>query len=435
MLIADEMGLGKTLEALTLAAIDFQQGQAKRALVVAPATLKFNWAEEIAALTTFSVDVLNGTPNKRNKMLAGWAAGEGSDVLVVNYEQVKPHLYVLNQLDFDIVIFDEAHYLKNPRAARTKACHKLQASRFFVLTGSPVLNRVDELWSLLHVVEPRKFPNYWSFRNRYCKMGGFQGRQVVGTQHEDELKAKLADVMIRRTKDECLDLPEKIHTTIRVHMGKKQRALYDQILHEWRYSVPDVLAPQDIELAMTQLLRLKQVCSTPHNLGHPDDSAKLDVAIERAMEIHDNGKPVVIFTQFRGTLNALRERLGRYMPTPHLDGGLKIDQRAQQVEAWRKLGGALCCMLQVAGTGLTLTEADTVIFVDKLWTPKLNEQAEDRLHRIGQTSTVNVVDIITADSVEARIEKILREKTELFDAIVGGAAAWKADLIKEMISE
>jgi len=432
MLIADEMGLGKTLEALTIAAIDFQVGRATRVLVVTPATLKFNWQAEIDGLTNFSAEVLNGTPDRRAEQLLDWAAGEGSDILIVNYEQVKPHLNVLNKLRFDIVIFDEAHYLKNPRAARTKACHKLQARRFFPMTGSPVLNKVDELWSLLHIVAPRKFPGYWAFKNRYCLMGGFQGKVVVGVQHEKELTEKLSKVMIRRTKDEVLDLPEKLHIPIVVEMGKKQRALYDEIYHQWRYSVPDDPTPQEIAMAMTQLLRLKQVCSTPANLEHPDNSAKLDVAVDRAREIADNGKPVVLFTQFRGTLRALTERLASTMQTYQLHGDVSMPNRQQTVETWKFAGGALCAMIQVAGVGLTLTAADTVIFIDKLWTPKLNEQAEDRLHRIGQKNTVSVLDIIAADSIEWRIEQILREKTELFDSIVGGAANWQGDLVREL---
>jgi len=433
VLIADEMGLGKTLEALTIAAVEFQVDRAMRVLIVTPAGLKLNWLGEINGMTNFTSQVLEGGPARRAETLLDWCAGEGFDILVVNYEQVKPHLAALNKLKFDVVIFDEAHYLKNPRAARTKACHKLQAKRFLPLTGSPVLNKVDELWSLLHIVAPREFPNYWAFRRRYCQMGGYQGKVVVGVLHEEELKKRLAKVMIRRTKDEVLDLPDKLHAPVVVEMGKKQRRLYDEIFNEWRYSVPDDPTPTEIQMAMVQLLRLKQVCSTPANLEHPDDSAKLDMAVERAMEVIENGKPVVLFTQFRGTLEALQKRLTQETMAFQMHGGLNIRERNEQVEAWRHSGGALCCMIQVAGVGLTLTEADTVIFIDKLWTPKLNEQAEDRLHRIGQDSTVTVVDIIVANSIESRIEQILREKTALFDSIVGGATGWQAGLVKELV--
>lgn len=435
LLIADDMGLGKTVEALAIAAVDFQQNRATRILIVTPATLKWNWFDEIEKLTTFHARVLDGSKPRRLAELGRWADGDDADILIVNYEQVKGHLDDLNDLNFDIVIFDEAHYIKNPRSKRTKACHRLRARRFFPMTGTPMLNRVDELWSLLHVAAPRDFPNYWKFRTRYCQMGGFQGKQVVGTLNEKELIEKLSKVMIRREKHEVLDLPDKVRTPIHVVMPKSQRELYDDILHKWRYETPDNPSGLEVENAMVQLLRLKQVCSSPYNLTeNPEDkSVKVEVATERCVELWASKRPSVVFTQFRGTQKQMGQAaLKAGIPAFGIHGGMSADARREQIRRWRTDGGAFVAMLQVGSQGLTLTEADTVIFLDKLWTPGLNTQAEDRLHRIGQTETVNVIDIQARDTIETRIEQILASKSKLADLIVGGAAEWKAQLIKEM---
>lgn len=163
-LLADEMGLGKTIQSMTVAALDFDAGWAKRVLVLTPAPIKFNWDQDLELHTLFDVVVLDGPPEKRAKMLDDFDA----DVLIVNYDLLHKHLDQFNDMNFDIVICDEAHALKNPKAVRTKAVHKLQAKRFFMLTGSPVLNRADELWSILHRIDPSAFPSYWKFINRYC---------------------------------------------------------------------------------------------------------------------------------------------------------------------------------------------------------------------------------------------------------------------------
>jgi hypothetical protein len=166
-LLADEMGLGKSLQALTVAAIDYELGFAKRTLIVCPATLKGNWLEEVEEHTKFSALVLEGTPTQRNKQLMQFASGMW-DILIVNYEQVRPHKDEINALDFDISVWDEAHYLKNHSSKRTKAALGVHTRRRFFLTGSPMLNRADELWTILHMIDPTTYPDYWRFRNRYC---------------------------------------------------------------------------------------------------------------------------------------------------------------------------------------------------------------------------------------------------------------------------
>jgi hypothetical protein len=175
--VSDEEGLYLTndfivthnsLQALTVAAIDFERGTAHRVLIVCPATLKDNWAGEIEKHTKFNAAVLAGDKPKRETLLRQFMTTDDYEILIVNYEQVKGHLDLINGCNFDIVIFDEAHYLKNPKSQRTKACHSISARRSFVLTGSPMLNQPNELWGLLHRINPLEFPKYWPFVNRFC---------------------------------------------------------------------------------------------------------------------------------------------------------------------------------------------------------------------------------------------------------------------------
>jgi SNF2 family DNA or RNA helicase len=441
-LLADEMGLGKSLQALTVAAVDFQRGWANRVLIVAPATLKGNWADEIEKHTSFTCHVLDGSPKQRAEQLAEFTC----DILIINYEQVKPHLDALNAMKFDIVIFDEAHYIKNRTAARTKAAHGLKIKRAFVLTGSPMLNQVDDLWGLLHRVDPAAFPNYWRFVNRYAVKGGYMDKQIIGVKNKAELQDLVDRVMIRRLKKDVLDLPDKQRIPIMVDFHPQQEKYYRQAEDEMQIDLPSNPDPMEIENVLSKMLRLKQICGTPATIGAEDDSFKLDRAVEMCQEIThhepDNpGEPVVVFTQFRGVLEAMRARLeAEGVPVYLLHGDVKISERSKVAKEWAKAKkpGVLLAMIQVAGVGLTLTAASKCIFLDKLWTPKLNEQAEDRLHRIGadKTRPVQIYEIIVRKSVEQRIETILRRKTKLFDTLIEGADSdWKQALIAAMTEE
>jgi SNF2 family DNA or RNA helicase len=430
-ILADEMGLGKSLQALTVAAIDFQMGYASRILIVAPASLKGNWQEEMEEHTRFTSVVLEGSPKKRQGIIEEFVNGD-AHALIVNYEQVIPHLEQLNAVGFDIAIYDEAHYLKNPSAKRTKASQGIVAKRHFLLTGSPMLGHVNDLWSLLYRIDP-SMEKYYSFRNRYCVFGGYKDKQIIGVKNRDELYGRLQRVMVRRIKSDVLDLPDKQHIIIRLDLSPLQRKLYDEIMDEMRLDAPDpaVASPMEIENALTKFLRLKQVCGTPAALEfeeatgvfYPDESAKLDRALEMVDEIvNELGEHVVVFTQFRAVQRCMVERLDkRGIKAAVLHGDVPANERVPAVTAWKKgEPAAMVAMLQVAGVGLNMTAARKAIFLDKLFVPKLNEQAEDRIHRIGQDTTqpVQIYQLAMRNTIEQRVERILKTKRQLFDDVV-----------------
>jgi SNF2 family DNA or RNA helicase len=352
-------------------------------------------------------------------------------------------------MGFDIGIFDEAHFIKNPKAHRTKACHKLKLKRAMVLTGSPMLNQANDLWGLLHRVDPAAFPRYWSFVNRYCVFGGYKDKQIVGPKNRTELNTIVQGVMIRRLKSDELDLPEKLYIPITVDFHPTQEKLYQQAEDELKIDIPDNPSPLEIENVLTKMLRLKQICGTPATIDGPDDSYKLDKAMEMLTELlaDDEDSPpehVVVFTQFRGVLKAMQDRLDAAnadpkvnfdAPTYTLHGDVPMADRQNVVRAWESgRPGVMLAMIQVAGVGLNMTAARTAIFLDKLWTPKLNEQAEDRLHRIGADKSrgpVQIYSIMVKKSVEQRVEAILRSKTKTFNDVVE-ESDWKKRLFAEL---
>jgi len=444
-LLADEMGLGKSLQALTVAAIDFERAWAKRVIIIAPASLKWNWEDEINLHSHFTSMVLDGSPKVREALLQEYIE-KGIDILIVNYEQVVAHLDIFNKIAFDIAVYDEAHYLKSYKSKRAKACRLLRASRNFLLTGSPLLNQVNELWSLLHIIDPAGFPDYWRFVNRYAVFGGYKDKQIVGVKNQGELQERLDAVMLRRLKKDVLDLPEKQYLTMKVDLHPEQIKLYKQAVEEMKIDVGGGGTAMEIENAMVRFLRLKQICGTTACIeGHDDNSTKLDMVIEKGLEVTDNGKPVVMFTQFRKVQECLVNRLGEEAavkkagkPIFTLNGDTPKDQRSAIVKQWgeSEQPAYLVAMLQVAGVGLNMTKANTGIFADKLFVPKLNEQAEDRFHRIGadKTQPVRIIDVIARNTIESRIESILRRKRKLFDTLVEDSS-WKRMLYRSVLEE
>lgn len=431
-MLGDEMGLGKSVQALTIAAIDFEMGSASKVLVVAPASLKWNWAAEIAEHTHFTCLVLERwNATKRSEAIRDFT----EDILIVNYEQVVAHVSELNAVGFDIAIIDEAHYLAGHRSKRTRACHGLQVKRFFLLSGSFLLDQVDDLWSPLKLVT-NEFPSYYAFLNRYAVFGGYKDKDIVGIKNEAELVARLDEVMLRREKKDVLDLPEKVHIPIVVELHPEQRKLYDKARDELLIEVPDDPKPLELENALTKMLRLKQICGTTATIpGYGDNSVKLDVATERACELVRNGHKVVIFTQFREVLRCMADRLrANGVPVYEMHGDVKIEDRVPLVREWEAAPrpGVVVAMLQVAGVGLNMTAARHAIFLDKLWVPSLNAQAEDRLHRIGADKAagpIEIIHIMCRGTVESRVETILKRKSEIFDAVMGDSH-WKKRLLE-----
>lgn len=454
-LLADDMGLGKSLQALTLFCIDIKMGRAETLLVVCPVTLRDNWADEIEKFTRIPYTLLGEEPNpyrpgatrklsptKREAQLVDWLNQVGPRVLITNYDQLasSAHTDTFASQTFDVVIFDESHTIKNPLAKRTKACLAVRSKRTFFLTGTPILNQINEIWTTLHRIDPAQFPRYSWFRNRYCVFGGWKGKQIVGTKNEKEIIDFLGKYMIRRLKNDVLSRDKPTIVPVIVGLSDVQQDLYDSTVEDLLLESPtgQVL---DIENELTKFLRLKQICGTPYSIdpAFEDSSLKLDRVEEIVEELFLRGEKVVLFTQFRGVLECIVDRLNKrgLKPVFQLHGGVK--DRVPVVQEWSRVNGpaAICCMSQVAGVGLNMVAASHAIRVDKLWVPGLNQQLVDRLDRIGQTNPVVVYDMLAKGTVEHRIEQILKGKERLVDKIVEGSVSMRRiiEMLKEQMQD
>lgn len=420
-------------------------------LVVCPSSIKYNWEDEIQKFTTLGFIILDGTPKVREAQLLEFSSMTGPRVLVMNYEQVAKHLPFINNLKVDLAVFDEAHLLKNPKSARTKACESILAWRKLPMTGSPVLNRADELYVMLNMVEPGKHKTYWKFRQRYCVMGGYMDKAIVGVQNETELKAHLNRVMIRRLKKDVLDLPEVQVISKKVGLTALQRKLYDQVKDDELMDIGDGNGSVIIDNPLTKFLRLKQICGTTATVlaSGEDKSEKLDQVVADVTEVSEEGHKTVVFTQFRGVQGAFKARIDAMnasrlssgqtpIPIFLMHGDVPKADRQAMVKRWAAVDGPsiMCGMLQVMGVGLNMTASRHGFFIDKLFVPMLNQQAIDRLNRIGadETQSIQIFEYLVRGTIEARVERILTEKRELFDLLVE-PDDWHARLIAIMKEE
>jgi SNF2 family DNA or RNA helicase len=433
------MGLGKSLQSLTVFAIDVYRGWANTALIVCPVSLKGNWADEIEKFSRFPYILLEGSPTDRAKQLIQFDDLLGPKILICNYEQVVAHQKILDKFGFDVAIFDEAHYMQNPKSKRTEACLEVYSRRSFLLTGTPMLNHVNNLWALLNRIDPHGFPNYYKFINRYAVMGGYKNKQIIGVKNESELTERLQNLMLRRLKRDVLSLPEVQIIERRVDLLPEQKKLYDEVYNEMQLTRSDMDKPDSIENALTKFLRLKQICGTIKPFTGEDKSSKLELAVEDDIEILSNGERVVVFTQFREMQACYIERLRKQMEVPiyELHGDVPKAARSEIVKMWgmSKTPGVLVCMIQVAGIGLNMTAARHASFLDKLFVPGLNQQAIDRLHRIGasETQPVQVREYLARNTIENRVNQILRIKQKVAAEIVETDPDWKRKLVELMM--
>lgn len=433
-ILADDMGLGKSLQALAIYGMRLwmQQKHGKplgHMLVVSPVSLKYNWLDEIEKFTGYEGMVLEGTPAQRRKRLEMYANLPAPKVLIVNYEQVISHLKELNDLEFDMVAADEAHYLKNHKSKRTKAYRALKAKSHLMLTGTPLLNNPSELWVMLDRIQPNAWGTYWSFTRRYCVFGGYEGKQIMGVKNEAELRQKMKPVMLRRLKKDVLDLPEVQTIRRELRLLPEQRKVYNEIVEDMRIKEleDDEAGGGDIDNPLTKYLRLKQVCGTLATVLGPDRdvSCKLDAAVDDMHTFVSTGEKVVVFTQFRGVLAAYAKRLEKQFPNVplfYLHGDTDKNDRQNIAKQWAAVDGPAIIIgtFPVMSVGLNLTAAKVMQFLDKDYVPAINQQAIDRCNRIGASLTqpIQVFEYIAAGTAEERIEQLLSQKIAINDAVI-----------------
>ena len=452
-LLADDMGLGKTVQALT-AVYEYAERlgdpdtRERPRLVICPNSVKGSWANEVERWTNLPAYVIDAkTAEKRRYQIKKYSEDPGAS-LIINWEKLRAKRVkgkvemaepLLKEIDWLAVIADEAHRAKNRKSQQTLGLWQLQAPLKLALTGTPILNSPDEIWALLAWLRPEQYGRgggripYWTFYDQYVEYyeGPF-GRVITGARNPDALRFELSDKLVRRTKSQALDLPEKVRHFIDVPLHPKQRKLYEEAEKEMWIEIVQEQGPEALEKSLLEIpngaarcTRLRQIASSPSLLGGEDVSAKLDVAVEL---IEDSGRQVVVFCEFKKTCTLLSERLAkRKISSALITGDIPPEVRSDSVLEFQEGDiDVMICTLDAGGVGITLTAADTVIFLERDWTPAINEQAEDRLHRIGQNRSVTVVILQGVDTIDT---DRVAPANDLKSAIVGSVI--QQDAVRE----
>ncbi len=412
-LLADEMGLGKTLQVLALLAA--RPIADKPHLIVCPASVVPVWREEIAKFSPgLAVDTLK-TGND-------FTLRPDPVIWLASYTQLRKHRAMLDGVEFGYAVLDEGQFIKNPDAKITQTCFAVRARHRVVLTGTPLENRQLDLWSIFRFLLPGLLGSRSSFEAALTA-----DREGTLTR----LRAQLAPFILRRTKNEVAqELPQKVEMDLICPMTDVQRSEYARICSEGLERLGD-----DVGTAMREksfgflalLTRLRQTCCDPDMLpwlkAPLTDSGKINLLLEKLAEIVGSGHKVVIFSQFVMLLDRVRAALVANFPDlPRFElTGMTLD-RLKPVQQFQGAPGAAAMLvsLKAAGTGITLHAADYVFLLDPWWNPAVEAQAVDRVHRIGQTNTVFVYRMVTAGTIEERIQALKASKKDLFDKLIGG---------------
>jgi SNF2 family DNA or RNA helicase len=414
-LLADEMGLGKTAQVIAL--LSAKPLADMPHLIVCPASVVPVWREEIARFYPGAkIDTLkSGNDFTTNKEPVIW---------LCSYTQLRKHRALLDGMNFGYAVLDEGQFIKNPDAKVTQACFAVKARHRLVLTGTPLENRQLDLWSIFRYLLPGLLGSRVAFETALV-----QDREA--TMHR--LRQQLTPFTLRRTKNEvATELPPKVEMDLLCPLTDVQRAEYARICSEGlsRLGEDITAALREKSFGFLALLtRLRQVCCDPDLLPWLNaplhDSGKLQLLIEKLAEVVGSGHKVVIFSQFVTLLDRVRNALETHYPDlPRYEiTGMTID-RQKPVQQFQTATGAAAMLvsLKAAGTGITLHAADYVFLLDPWWNPAVEDQAIDRVHRIGQTNTVFVYRMVTAGTIEERIQALKADKKALFNQIVGGTA-------------
>jgi len=432
--LADDMGLGKTLQTLTwllwLQARVAGEGRTLRALVVCPKSVVPNWLTETARFTP----ALSTT-----RLAPGTSHAPGASILVVNYTQLRLHSAELNAIAWDAVILDEGQNIKNPGSATAHAARELRARHRIVLTGTPIENRLLDLWSLFAFAQPGLLGSQAGFQRHYGEKDDPAGAR-------SRLATRVRPFLLRRTKGQVArDLPSRMEEEILCELEGPQRTLYDAELKHTRQMLLRVKSARQFDSErfniLQSLLRLRQICCDPRLVGlesavaetpasrqrrrpvppagEPVPSAKLDALMETLEPLVEEGHRVLVFSQFVSMLELIRaELVTRKIDHLMLTG--QTENRQELVEQFQGPDGppVFLLSLKAAGTGLNLTAASYVMLYDPWWNPAVEAQAIDRTHRIGQTSQVIAYRLLAKDTIEEKIRALQREKASMAAAVV-----------------
>lgn len=435
--LADDMGLGKTIQLLALLMHERRNGATVGpTLLFAPMSVVGNWEREIERFAPSLRVLVHHGPDR----LSGDAfvrAAESSDIVITTYGLAGREMKNFSRVAWHRIGMDEAQKIKNPSAQQTAALKSLAAPRRVALTGTPLENHLYELWSIMDALNPGLLGGAGSFRNRFAVPIEKMGDQ----ERADRLRRLIGPFVLRRMKDDpavACDLPEKMEMRVYCNLTPEQAALYERLVAVTLEDIDGAAGIRRRGLILATLTKLKQVCNHPVHLLRSDGpldgrSGKCERLVEMLEEVIEEGDHALVFTQFRemGTLlrRMLQERLK--IEIPFLHGGTPIKKRNEMIQTFQDPTGShriFLLSLKAGGFGINLTRANHVFHFDRWWNPAVENQAADRVHRIGQTRTVQIHKFVCVGTVEERIDRLLSEKMALADRIIGSGDEWLTGL-------
>ena len=418
-ILADDMGLGKT----TSTVIASLESDAKKVLIICPASLKINWMREIENYTDRSISIIEGKK---------W---NDADYVILNYDILKnfhnikdrKNSIILNN-QFDMVIMDEAHYIQNKKAQRTKIANDIvkKIGKVWLLTGTPMTSRPMNYFNLLDLVDSPVADNWMAYAIRYCEgyqfnVGNKKIWNVNGASNLEELRDRTKPQVLRRLKEDVLDLPEKILTPVYLRLKSKE---YEKLMGEYYEWYESSEESSSLTIQFSKLMKVRQIIA----------ESKISNTIEIAENIIEQGKKVIIFTNFTDTLNQINDHFGK--KSVKLDGKMSKTQRQFSVDEFQNNEKIKVFVgnLKAAGVGITLTSAEAVIMNDLSFVPSDHSQAEDRSYRYGQKSNVSVFYPIFENTIEGIIYDILSKKKNIFETVMGDNED-KTDVVTEILNQ
>ena len=438
-ILADEMGLGKSVQLISyLLAQKEARADCAPALIVCPASLVYNWIAEFEKFAPgIRAIAVAGSKPERDDILIEYA-GENptgtADVLVTSYDLMRRDVEVYQQVEFSCVALDEAQYIKNHATLAAQAVKSVPSKHRFALTGTPIENRLSELWSIFDFLMPGLLGSYRRFRERY-------EQPIVDGQEEAmrRLQELVGHFVMRRLKSDVLvDLPEKSENVVYAHMEGEQLKLYRA--HEQRLR-ESIVGKSTAEFAreriavLAELTRLREICCDPHLVfdDYDDSSAKLSTILDLVETAIDSGKKLLLFSQFTSYLDIISTHLSEQGVAHYtITGATPKRQRLELVNEFNEDDTPVFLVsLKAGGTGLNLTGASVVIHADPWWNSAAEDQATDRAHRIGQTKDVMVYKVIAKDSIEERILALQETKSDLADKLINSEGLSLSSLTRD----
>ncbi len=436
-ILADDMGLGKTVQIIALLLANREKLREVPALIVAPASLVYNWESEIRRFApTLHVCSLSVSVAERQKLMEK----KDIDVFLVSYELLKRDAEQYRERSFSFFVIDEAQNIKNHHTKVSKAVKSIAASCRFALTGTPIENQLSELWSIFDFIMPGLLGKYEEFRERY-EVPIVQKRDDVALE---QLKKIVQPFMLRRLKQDVLkELPEKVETIVYSKMEPAQREIYianlQNVLDNLK-SKKNVGKQNERLEVLAELIRLRQLCCDPALLyeDYQGGSAKMETCLELIRNVIQGGSKVLVFSQFTAFLNRIKEQLNQMEIESYLlVGTTPQNKRSELVQRFNETDEAKVFLisLKAGGTGLNLTAANVVIHVDPWWNAAAQNQATDRAYRMGQKKAVTVFKLITKDTLEEKIYELQMQKAALSTSIMGVDGMMPPNLSREELLE